>query len=251
MWRVQCRLPSPVAEALRGTLAGCPQRFSSARETLPRDLASRPPASKLTPTPPLRQPRRQHIDRARRHRRRMQHRVDHARQQGACLSSPRAFPSIAAAQIRARVWKRPPAPPLTPPPSPDAAGARMVPSHHPRPHRRRRPPTRAPSTTSPPAWRATDPLPSCTSPPPTARRSGSSPPASTPGKIAVARVDEAGVRHEMGEAVLPEDTDDEGARSSPLVTAVVAAPTSRGARSPSRGARAANSSSSSVPAEAE
>lgn len=48
------------------------------------------------------------------------------------------------------------------------------------------------------------------------------------GKIAVARVDEAGVRHEMGEAVLPEDTDDEGARSSPLVTAVVAAPTSRG-----------------------
>ena len=48
------------------------------------------------------------------------------------------------------------------------------------------------------------------------------------GKIAVARVDEAGVRHEMGEAVLPADVDDEGARSCPLVTAVIAAPTSRG-----------------------
>ena len=228
MWRVQCRLPSPVAEALRGTLAGCPQRFSSARETLPPRSRVAPAGVEADPdssAPPTSQAA---------HRPRAAASTPDATPRGS-RATARCVPLLPA---RLPLHRRrpdprafgnvPPAPPPRRPSSPDAAGARMVPSHHPRPHRRRRPPRRVRRVRRRPR-RGGRPIPPLVH---VASADGASlwffAAGVDTGKIAVARVDEAGVRHEMGEAVLPEDTDDEGARSSPLVTAVVAAPTSRG-----------------------
>ena len=181
MWRVQCRLPSPVAEALRGTLAGCPQRFSSARETLPPRSRVAPAGVEADPdssAPPTSQAA---------HRPRAAASTPDATPRGS-RATARCVPLLPA---RLPLHRRRPDPrafgnvPPAPPPDAPSLPRRRRCTHGPFPPSPTSPtaappPTHTPSTTSPPAWRATDPLPSCTPPPPTARRSGSSPPASTP-----------------------------------------------------------------------